>query len=230
MDQKSIEILNKDYFPLYKVEFEDTHRFRDVDSDYLLDSEDHELLRKGHRAVIYIQEKYGDEWKVLYDDLSYDMVRASIEIEDIKFHYPMWKSQYIENPPVMFIYENQVFKQPHVMMDQFCVAGVPIEPEKYFTDEGSIKVDFFKSFVQPIPKNRALIHAEQIYFNGELLYSRRELNALGIKTYSSSSIVDFIRQNIKEATSYEAEMESGTLRSSNEGAINASTKPQEETK
>lgn len=211
MDQKTIEILNKDFFPLFKVEFEETYRFRDVDVDYLLDSEDHELLRKGHRAVMYVKEKYGDDWVVLYDNLSFNMIQAHLQIEEIKFDYPHWKRTYVDNPPVMFVYQNQVFKQPHVMMTQLCVAGIPIEPHKYYTDEGSVKVDFFKSYVRPVPRNTILIHAEQVYYNGELLYTREHLNSLGVQTYSVSSITDFLKSYLPLKTPYEAEMESGYL-------------------
>jgi hypothetical protein len=211
MDQKSIEVLNLEFFPLFKVEFEETYRFREVDVDYLLDAEDHELLRKGHRAVIYIKEKYGDDWKVLYEDLSFNMIRAYLEIEEIKSNYSFWKSQFIDKPPVMFVYQNQVFKEPYVMMTQLCISGKPIEPHKYYTDEGSIKVDFFKSYVRAIPKNTVLIHAEQVYYNGELLYTREHLNSLGVETYLVSSIISFLKPNLPLKTPYEAEMESGYL-------------------
>lgn len=211
MDQKSIDVLNKEFFPMFKVVFEDTYRFRDVDSDYLLDSEPHELLRKGHKALIFIMESYGEDWKVLYDDLSFDIVEASVEIREIKEKYSYWKSIFVDQKPVMFIYENQVFKDPYVMMDQLCVSGDPIEPHKYYTDGDGVKVSFFKSYVRPIPEGTVLIHAEQIYFNGELLYTKEELEALNVRTYLSSEIVKFIEESIPEATHYEAEMESGSL-------------------
>ena len=211
MDQKSIDVLNKEFFPMFKVVFEDTYRFRDVDSDYLLDSEPHELLRKGHKALIFIMESYGEDWKVLYDGLSFDIVEASVEIREIKEKYSYWKSIFVDQKPVMFIYQNQVFKNPYVMMDQLCVSGDPIEPQKYYTDGDGVKVNFFKSYVRPIPEGTVLIHAEQIYFNGELLYTKEELETLGIKTYLTSEMVKFIKENIPEATHYEAEMESGSL-------------------
>lgn len=210
-DQKVIETLNKDFFPLFKIEFEETYRFRDVDVDYLLDAEPHELLRRGHRAVIYVKYSKDEDWKVLYEDLSMDLHKAAIQIEEIKNNLSMWRRQYIDNPPAMFVYQNQVFKQPYVMFDQLCIAGYPIEPWKYYVEEESIKVDFFRDYVRPIPKGTVLIHAEQIYFNGELVYSSHELNELGIKIYLSSDMRDFIKKAIPEATHYEADMESGTL-------------------
>lgn len=211
-DQKVIETLNKDFFPLFKIEFEETYRFRDVDVDYLLDAEPHELLRKGHRAVIYVKDSKDEDWKVLYDGLSMDLHEAALEIREIKNNLSMWRRQYIDNPPVMFVYQNQVFKQPYVMFDQLCIAGYPIEPWKYYVEDDAIKVDFFKSYVRPIPKNTVLLHAEQLYFNGELLYSTAELKELGMPLYMSSDLINFIKKAIPEATHYESDMESGTLK------------------
>jgi len=211
--QKVIDVLNKDIYPLFKVEFEDTHYMRDVDSDIWLDSEEHELIRKGHKAMAYVKEKYGDEWKVLYDNLSSNMVRASLELEEIKSNYSYWKSIYVDTKPVMFIYQNNVFKNSYVMMDQLCIAGEPIEPEKYYTNDGRVKVSFFgSSYVKPIPENTILIHAEQIYFNGELLYSKPELVALGVRTYSTGEILAYAKNNVLGATAYTAEWESGPIR------------------
>ena len=211
-DQKVIETLNKDFFPLFKVVFEDTYRFRDVDVEYLLDAEPHELLRKGHSAVVYVKDSKDEDWKVLYEGLSMNLHEASLEFQEIKSNLSMWRHQYIDNPPVMFVYHKQVFKQPYVMFDQLCVSGYPIEPFKYYLEEETVKVNFFKSYVKPISKGTVLIHAGQIYFDGELVYSRHELNELGIKTYMSSDMRDFIKKYIPEATHYETDMESGTLK------------------
>lgn len=211
--QKYEDYLNKEVYPLFKVEFEDTHYQRDVDSDIWLDSDMVDLVRTGRKAILYVKRKYGMDWEILYDGLSKDLVEASVQIREIKEQYQHWVWSYIDKPPVMFVYQNQVFKQPYVMFDQLCIAGIPIEPEKYYTDEGSVKVSFFKSYVRPIPENTILIHAEQVYYNGELLYSRSELRLLNVKTYSTTEILNHIRLNnsIPKGTPYEADWESGQL-------------------
>ena len=211
-DKKLIDVLNKEIYPLFKVEFEDTHYLRDVDSGIWINSDDYELVRKSHRAQAFVKNKYGDEWIILYDDLSHDMVQAYIELRKIKQMYDYWRHVFVDEPPVMFVYQNNVFKNPHVMMSQLCISGEPIEPSKYFTDEGSVKVSFFKSYVKPVAENTILVHNEQVYFNGELLYSRSELEKLGIPTYSTSKIIDYVKAFIPEATSYESDMESGAIR------------------
>lgn len=210
-DKKVIEVLNKDFFPLFKVVFEENYRFRDVDSDYLLNDTPDELLRRSNSATLYIKERVDLEWAIMYTGLSFDMVAASLEIKEIKELYSYWKSVYVENPPVMFIYQNQVFKKPYVMMEQLCVSGSPIESEKYYTTEDSVKVDFFKAYVKPVGKDTALIFAEQVYYNGELLFSNDELKFMKVPTYSVSSIVDFLKGKLPIGTRYESDWESGTL-------------------
>ena len=120
----------------------------------------------------------------------------------------MWRRQYIDNPPVMFVYENQVFKQPYVMFDQLCIAGYPIEPWKYYVEDGTIKD--FKSYVKTNIKWYCYMLNRALY--GELLvYSTAELKELCVSSYMSSDLINFIKKAIPEATHYECDMESGTL-------------------
>lgn len=213
MDDQVKDKLNKEYFPMFKVVFEDSYRFRDIENSWQLDDEPVDLLRTKKTAEIYIMEQVGDEWKLLYDRLSYDMVIASLEIKKIKDMYSIWKNQYVDNPPVMFIYENAVFKDIFVMFDQFAIAGAPIEPKRYYAYEDRIKVDFFKTYVRPIPKDTILIHNEQVYYNGALIYSQDHLMTNGIKSYSTSEILKFLKETntFPEKTEYISDWEMGKL-------------------
>lgn len=210
MTEKSIEVLNKEVFPLFKVVFEESFRFRDVDSEIWLDSEEHELIRRGHKSVLYVKEKYGDDWVVVYDRLSNDLIEAHIQIEKIKQSYSYWKSVFVKNEPIMFVYQNQVFKNPYVMFNQLCISGQPIEPEKYYVDDRSIKVDFFKSYVQPISKDEVLLHAEQLYLNGELIFTKEQLKKY--KPYGfNKEIKKLVIDNYPDAKTYRSDWESGSI-------------------
>lgn len=211
MTKESIQILNKEVFPLFKVEIEDTVRVRDVDVEWLLDAEEHELIRKGHKSVLYVKEKYGDDWKVVYNDLPGNLISAHVEIEEIKQHYNYWKSIFVNNKPAMFIYENQVFKNPYVIFDQLCICGEPIEPEKYYTEEGQIKVNFFKSYVRSISENKVLLHARQLYLNGKIIFDEEQLKEYKHNLYFSDELKKVIIENYPEVIGYESDFESGSF-------------------
>ena len=215
LEQKTIDILNRDYFPLFKSEFEEGFRFRDVDSELWINSEEDELLRTRNKAVLYIKEKYGDEWKVAYDDLSSNIHKAAIEIDKIKKHYKIWKNNWAK--AVMFEVHNQMFRLEYVFMDQLCVVGIPIEPEKYDTIDGSLKISFFDNIIFSYELNTVVLHAGQLYMNGKLLYHWRDLSeALHRTGYRfedfDTELLNFVQENIPEADYYSSWSMSGYFR------------------
>jgi hypothetical protein len=116
----------------------------------------------------------------------------------------------------MFTYQNQVFANPYVMMDQLCIAGDPIEPAKYYCEEGRVKVDFSESYVFPYKFNELLIFNGQIYMNGMLLATKEFLAKEGIKYYQLENmfpreVQDWVECKFPEATCYSGHMCSGSL-------------------
>lgn len=186
LTEKSINLLNKEIFPLFKIVLEDIYRFREVDSDIWFDAEEHELIRSGFKGTLYVKESYGDNWQVVCDSLPANLVETQLMIEKIKERYSYWKDVFVVKEPVMFVFENQVFKNPHVLFNQLCITGEPIEPEKYYCEEGRIKVNFLNDYVLPIHKDEVLMHGEQIYLNGELIYNREQLKELKPASFNRS--------------------------------------------
>lgn len=211
---KTIEVINKEIYPLFKVVLEETFRFRDVDSEIWLDSEEHELVRSGNNNRIYVKDKYGDDWLLLFEGLSSDPLTMATQIRKIKDRYDMLKWQYFDNPPVMFTYHNQVFKVSGVYFGGLRIAGKPIEPEKYYIeDNDSIVLDLVKSdYIFPHKKNTILFHAGNAYLNGELIETKATLKELGHVGYTlKDTLLNALATKYPEADAYESWMEAGPL-------------------
>jgi hypothetical protein len=213
--EKELEVLST-MFPMWKVVIEDTYRYRDVDSGIWVNSEPHELLRTGNKSVLYVKDNVNEDWKELYRIPS-DLARAHVKVEEIKSHYNYWKNVFLNKDLVMFEYENQVFKDPYVMFNQLCISGTPIEPEKYYCEEGYVKVDFSESYVFGYERDELLMKNGQLYMNGELLYSREDLEKEEIKYYQLESMFgkearDWVHENIPEAKRFSSWGASGKIR------------------
>lgn len=201
MTKESIKLLNKEYFPLFKIVIEESYRIRD------------------NKSSLYVKDEYGDPWKKIYS-LPSSINAAHFMVENIKNNYGYWKSVYIKNPPVMFVYHNQVFSNPHVMFDQLCIAGNPIEPDKYYIEDGRIKVDFYQSYVQPVPKDEVLVHAGQLYLNGKLILSKEKAIEYKLDKHIYYGISDELKKAIlimyPEAKTYRSGFEWGYIKVNND--------------
>ena len=213
--KEELEALAK-MFPMWKIEMEDTYRYRDIDCDYQLDMEPHELLRTGHISKLSVKDNVNEEYREIYR-LPHNIFEAGVKFNQIKENYDYWTSTFVKNKPVMFTYENQVFKNPYVMFDQLCISGKPIEPDRYFTKDGEgPKVDFSESYVFTYPENELLILNGKGYMNGEIVITPKELKDADIAYHRLSNmfpkeVQDWVEAKLPAARSYSGHMCSGGL-------------------
>lgn len=216
LSKEELKVLNQIY-PLFKVEIEDTWRYRDVDSEIWIDSTPDELIRKGSKAVLYVKNSPLDsEWSVLYPSLPSDLVYAKVKIDHIKENYRYWSSNFLDPDLVMFTYQNQVFKNPYVMFDQLCVSGDPVEPEKYYCDGERVKVDFSEDYVFTFRKNELLVFNGQMFLNGELVATVKDIQESGIPYHRfemmfGNDACSWVKNRFPEATQFNSWTASGPI-------------------
>lgn len=216
--EKELKVLST-MFPMWKIEMEDTYRYRDVDSDIWVGSDPADLLRTGFKSVLYIKENIDQDW-VKLPGLPKDLVAASLRLQHIKESYSHWKSCFVTGDPVMFSYENQMFRLKYVWFNEFCIYGEPIEPDKYYCEDGGIKIDFSvdNAFVFTYSRDEMVYDSGQVYMNGELLLSRKDLRELqrtkGIEVhwwdnFWNLKLLDYIKKHWPQAKRYNGWLSSG---------------------
>ena len=188
-------------YPLFKMLIEDAWKSEQIDSNTI------EITKKTVNSI-HIKTSVYSLWELLNVEVSDNVNKALKQLDQIKGSYKKWKKDYIDTPPVMFVYNGSVYVTPEVSFKTFCVSGVGLD-----SMEGNrVVLNFFESFVEPYPKNLVLVHKGEVYLNGERIYTRNDLLKLNIKfPVLFGSIRRLIENNYPEATYFETAVECGPM-------------------
>ncbi|MEI6732312.1 MAG: hypothetical protein WCK90_06570 [archaeon] len=111
---------------------------------------------------------------------------------------------------VSFDWHGHVFNDASLILDQLCVCGESIDGSYYndYEENNSVKVDYFKDYVNFHKKDEMVIVGRNFYLNGEKLFGIDDLlekfpeaeayNILGNSFYNCEYIVDWIREAYPE--------------------------------
>lgn len=204
-------------FPMWKIEMEDTYRYRDVDSDIWVGAEPHELLRTGFKSVLYVKENVNEDW-IKLPGLPQDLAHAHVRFEHIKQNYSYWKSCFLNPNVVMFSVDGRMFKLNYVHWNQFSVSGHLVGyPE---TDDFWTKRNFSLEnvYVFTYVKDEMVLMSGEVYLNGEKILTREDLIKIeqdhGIATYKwenfwDKDLLNYIQKNYPQAKTYNGHLCSG---------------------
>ena len=215
--KEELKIFDK-MFPMYKMVFEDTYRYRDIDVEYLIDAEPHELLRTGSSNILYIKKSINQkDWDEIYR-LPNNLMLAQLKINRIKEIYDYQIESLNNKEYCMVEYENQMFKLTHWIPSQLHYVAEPIEPEKYYCEEGDIKVDLTEGYHFFYEHNTIVLRNNQAYINGELIISKCEFGKNGIPEYYKLEmmydleVINWVKEKYPSVTSFDSIGASGGIR------------------
>lgn len=160
---------------------------------------------------IYVKCDINYKWVKLYT--TYDYNECMLALNKLKYTlYDLLIKPYILNNqlPVMVEINDQIYKVIDISINHSCIIVEQIKNNinygKY--EQDFISYDYIESFILPFKQDELLVHNNQIFLNGELLYNRNETidlcNQIGqdvdLLAYNNKPIVTYLfnlHKNIK---------------------------------
>jgi hypothetical protein len=123
---------------------------------------------------------------------------------------------------VAFEYQDRIFNDVYVMKDQLCISGKCVDPSYVgYEGNGTVKIDYFKSYVQFHHKNQIYIIGRNFYMNGEKIFdvdyllsifpNTNEFSMLQNGFYECEEVVKEIERSLPDATTISGDMFSMTI-------------------
>lgn len=124
---------------------------------------------------IYVKCEYKSEWIKLYHTMEYHTCLAALNKLKYNLYDLLLKPYILYNElPTMIEIDDQIYKVINISINNSCIMIEQIKRNinygKY--KQGTISCNYVQSFVRFYKKNELLIHNDQIFLNGELLYDR----------------------------------------------------------
>lgn len=119
----------------------------------------------------------------------------------------------LENEPIMFEVEDQMYELDMILPAQGCVVGKYIKGNVIYgeiQEEGYAKFDYVNSYIQFYYKGDAVVKGTQLYLNGELLCNFVELENIchaidqdyNNLDYGADKLIAYIANQYPEAKTY----------------------------